>query len=131
MLSLIHVYTTLFSPWNEKLNLLVQMKFLNLFSYISKWKLKNLLVQITKVCWSWARGPVFIVRTDWSQMHEKQKYNILKEERFELLTVFLLSCLMVFNATFNNISVISWWFYKVNNVYLVALSICLQTLEHT
>ena len=53
------------SPRNENLNLLVQIKFLNLFYihvYSSNKKLKNLLVQ-TKFYWSWAGGQVLIMRT--------------------------------------------------------------------
>ena len=45
------------SPWNENLNLLVQMHFLNLFLYISLSK-KNY-----KNYWTWAGGPVLTVRT--------------------------------------------------------------------
>ena len=51
-----------YSPQNENLNLLVRIKFLHLFLYSSKWKLKNLLVR-TKFYWSWAGGTVLIVRT--------------------------------------------------------------------
>jgi len=47
---------------NKHLNLLVRIKFLDLFLYCSKYILKNLLVR-TKFYWSWAREPVFIVRT--------------------------------------------------------------------
>jgi hypothetical protein len=49
--------------WHENLNLLVRIKFLNLFLCSSlKKKLKNLLVRI-KFYWFWARGLVLIVRT--------------------------------------------------------------------
>ena len=51
------------SPRNENMNWLVGIKFLNLFLYSSNQKLKNLLVR-TKFYWSWAGGPVHIVRTE-------------------------------------------------------------------
>ena len=48
--------------FNENLNLLVRIKFLNLFLYSSKWKLKHLLCR-TKFYWSLERGPLLIVKT--------------------------------------------------------------------
>jgi hypothetical protein len=51
------------SPRNENFNVLVQIKFLNIFLYISKKKTEtNLLVQ-TKFYWSWTGVLVLIVRT--------------------------------------------------------------------
>ena len=63
------------SPRNEKLNLLVWIKFLNLFLYSSKQQLKNLPVR-TKFCWSWAGGQVLIMRTDTIQ-REFEKNNVI------------------------------------------------------
>ena len=48
------IYKNIYSPRNENLNLLVRIKFLNLFLYSSKYKLKNLLVR-TKFYWSLGR----------------------------------------------------------------------------
>ena len=56
-------YYPLFSLWNENLNWLVRIKFLNLFLYSSKHKNWKFLVVRTKFYWSWAGGPVFIVKT--------------------------------------------------------------------
>ena len=55
----------IFSPQNENLNLLVQIKFYSIFYiYISKQKLKYLQV-LTKFYWSWVGEPVFISRTEY------------------------------------------------------------------
>ena len=59
-------YNLLFSvycnPRNENLNLLVQIKFLNIFLYRSLKKTDKILIG-TKFYWSWARRLMLIVRT--------------------------------------------------------------------
>ena len=70
------------SSWNENLNLLVRIKFLNLFfNRVLNKNWKNVLVR-TKFYWSWTGGPVLIVRNkvllvlDWrtGAHHEEQKF---------------------------------------------------------
>jgi hypothetical protein len=50
------------SPQNKNLNVLIRIKYLNLFLYISELKPKNLVVR-TKFYWSCSSGPALLVRT--------------------------------------------------------------------
>ena len=72
---------------NENLNLLVRIKFLNLFNInISKLQVENLLTR-TKFDWSWVEGTVLIMRTvDKTSEHiveNKNKKNIAKDRTIQ------------------------------------------------
>ena len=100
---------------NEHLSLLVQIKFLNLFLYISKWKLKNLLVR-TKFCWSWEWGPV----------HREVCYDpFLPDQIFQkyalYIYIILLNMLDLFICQSSLSSVCIKWFRVITCVLLVLL----------
>jgi hypothetical protein len=53
-------------------------------------------------------GLVHLFDRNWDVIDEKNEYILQKEYAQGVSTLKLLVCLMVFNATFNNISVILW-----------------------